>query len=178
MSYARNIITDVLHEMKVDAVLLSDYDKGFLTPEFIRKIIDSCNQRNIPCIADVKREPELYGGAVIKCNEEYQRKYNKSLSCLVHDSDMPYNLVVTAGQLTPIIWYEGELQKGFKTLPPVQCVNHVGAGDCFAVHLTLALSHGFSLKESAEIAYSAGRVYVQHRHNKPPCLDEIRADVI
>ena len=57
---------------------------------------------------------------------------------------------------------------------PVKSV--VGAGDCFAAHLALAKSHGFSLHESAEIAYSAGRTYVQHLHNRPIMPHEVARD--
>jgi sugar/nucleoside kinase (ribokinase family) len=56
-------------------------------------------------------------------------------------------------------------------------VNHVGAGDCFAAHLTLALAYGFSLKEAAGLAHSAGRVYVQSFHNHPPFPTDIAADM-
>lgn len=58
----------------------------------------------------------------------------------------------------------------------VNCVSHVGAGDCFAAHLVLALAHGFSLEDAAAIAHSAGRVYVQHEHNRPPMPEEIAED--
>jgi D-beta-D-heptose 7-phosphate kinase/D-beta-D-heptose 1-phosphate adenosyltransferase len=60
---------------------------------------------------------------------------------------------------------------------PVHCVNHVGAGDCFASIMTLSLAHGLSLEDSAFIAYSAGRIYVQHRQGRPPWPHEIRKDM-
>lgn len=60
---------------------------------------------------------------------------------------------------------------------PVKIVSHVGAGDCFAAHLALALAYGFSLKEAAVLAHSAGRVYVQSLHNIPPHPAEILADM-
>jgi len=59
----------------------------------------------------------------------------------------------------------------------VECKSHVGAGDCFAAHLTLALAHGIPLEQAAAIAHSAGRVYVQHLHGRPPYPIEIRKDL-
>jgi bifunctional ADP-heptose synthase (sugar kinase/adenylyltransferase) len=159
-----------------DAVLLSDYNKGLLQEDFIGQAVKKCAERNIPCVADCKRHPKLYTGCILKCNQEYQHQYNQELSELVYDSDTT-NLVVTTGPHTPLVWSKGTVVTGAPFLPPVACVNHVGAGDCFAAHLTLALACGLTLKESSIIAYSAGRVYVQHEHNRPPQPIEIAEDL-
>ena len=58
----------------------------------------------------------------------------------------------------------------------VEVKNHVGAGDCFAAHLILGLAYGLSLEDAATVAHSAGRVYVQFPHNRPPLPSEIVAD--
>ena len=60
----------------------------------------------------------------------------------------------------------------------VRVVSHVGAGDCFGAHIVLALAHGFSLREAAALAHSAGRVYVQFPHNRAPRPEEIAADLV
>lgn len=159
------------------AVLLSDYDKGFLTPDIVKYIANKCKERDIPCVADCKREPDIYDGCILKCNAEYQHANNQRLGELVFDAKSGQRLVVTAGRLNPVMWDgDGPVGLGYD-LPPVGCKNHVGAGDCFAAHLTLALAYEFSLKESAAIAHSAGRVYVQHLHNRPPRPEEISADM-
>lgn len=158
-------------------VLLSDYDKGFLTPEFIQRVLEVCQERKIPCVADCKREPEVYKGCILKCNEQYQHAHNRSLSHTIEDG---CSVVITAGPDTPLVWNNGKLEPPRNRTPSsstVSCVNHVGAGDCFAAHLTLALAYGFSLKEAAVIAHSAGRVYVQHPHNRPPYPGEVAADM-
>ncbi len=143
------------------AVLLSDYDKGFLTPEFIAEVVALCKSRSIPCVADCKRKPTTYSGCVRKCNVDYMMRW-----CCSAD-------VATTGPHPPMV--SGEPLP--LDLPDVRCINHVGAGDCFAAHLTLALAYGFSLKDAAALAHSAGRVYVQHLHNRPPTPTEIAADL-
>lgn len=158
-----------------DAVLLSDYDKGFLTPEFIRDVAGLCKDREIPCVADCKREPKTYPHCILKGNESWYDTCRKNNSY----NGPTKGLVVSFGSKVPLAvsndtggdssdWYE---------LPEVHCQNHVGAGDCFAAHLTLALAYGYSLKDAAAIAHSAGRVYVQHAHNRPPLPSEIVADM-
>ena len=152
-----------------DGVLLSDYDKGFLTLEFIREVVGLCKRRGVPCVADAKRAPEVYVGAILKGNSAWRRRYGSP------------DMVETNGGDTPMI-YHGNPQMfdiGVTSLrlSKVTCVNHVGAGDCFAAHLTLALAYGFSLEEAAAVAHSAGRVYVRHSHNCAPQPQEVVADM-
>lgn len=139
-------------------VLISDYDKGFLTPQFINVVTARCRERSIPCVADAKRRPSLYSWAIIKGNIDWCQ------------ANGPCD-VVTRGHEPPLV---GGVSRGQS--PPVKCINHVGAGDCFAAHLTLALAYGFSLEDAATIAHSAGRVYVQHQHNRAPHPSEIEDD--
>lgn len=156
----------ILERWNPDAILISDYDKGFMTPGFITAVIALATARGIPCVADAKREPAVYRGAFVKGNWEYGRK-NKGF--------MPDNRwVLTCGADNPLTFRWQDICK----LSPVGCVNHVGAGDCFAAHLTLALAHDMNLEDAAAIAHSAGRVYVQFPHNRPPHPQEIRADFL
>lgn len=140
------------------AVLLSDYDKGFLTPEFVRELIATAK---CPVVVDAKQRPAVYSGAVLKCNETYAALYPEVRS--------KPDTVVTRGDQFP---------EGFSpySYPAVKCVNHVGAGDCFAAHLALALAHDFSLTDAVTVAHCAGRVYVQHPHNRPPQIQETIAE--
>lgn len=174
--YERSAVMRVLlSDVAIGGVLLSDYDKGVLTEEFIRDVARICKERRIPCVADCKRPPVLYTGCILKCNAEYQEKYHE-----VMEPSMGWcsgKLVITGGHRNPLIWQDGGPQGLGYDLPAVKCVNHVGAGDCFAAHLTLALAHGFSLKDAAALAHSAGRVYVQYPHNSPPQPPEIMQDL-
>lgn len=166
-SVVRDEALTCLREWKPDGVLLSDYNKGVLIPEFSRKVIAECRRAKVPCVVDPKQEPGIYAGAVIKSNKEWLRKY------IEHEIPTPH--VITNGPGDIFIRY-ADSTDWIRELDPVLCVNHVGAGDCFAAHLTLALACGLSLKEAAGVAYSAGRVYVQRPHNSPPHPDEVSRD--
>lgn len=144
---------------KADAVLLCDYDKGFLTENFIQRVI----KRAKLCVVDVKREPSLFAGALLKCNKLYSEKYSINARGVITDgANLPIELATS--------------RRLGKVKSPVSCINHVGAGDCFSAHLTLGLAHDLSLEEAATVAHSASRVYVQHRHNRAPVLKEIIED--
>lgn len=155
--------TEQLAIKPLDAILISDYAKGLVTFELVKELVAIARAKHIPIIADVKREPEFYAGCLIKCNEAYASNH----------SPIPLD-IITRGALPPFV-------KGTEvTLPrvfDVPCVNHVGAGDCFAAHLAFALAHRFSLMDAATIAHSAGRVYVQKAFNKPPYPGDIIADM-
>ena len=152
------------------AVLISDYNKAFLTPDYIAKIIALCNMHGIPCVCDCIREPSIYRGAILKGNQNYLNKYSSRIQ-------FTDNVIITYGARNPIAWDGGATNGLGRDLQPVKCINHVGAGDCFAAHMTLALAYGFSLTEAATIAHSAGRVYVQYPLNRPPEPDEIDSDL-
>lgn len=139
-------------------ILLSDYAKGFLSCEFIRKLILFAKAKHIPIVADAKCEPSIYRGAIVKCNLAYARKYSWYKA-----------RVITRGALSPIVDDESlDLARD-----PVSCINIVGAGDCFAAHLVLGLACGKVVKVAAAFAHDAGRAYVQHAHNKPPTPGEV-----
>lgn len=159
-------LIEALETWGAEGVLISDYDKGLLTPDFIRHIIDWCEVRGVPCVADVKRDAPLYRGAIIKGNAEWWRTRSVPIGT---------RWVMTSGADLPTT--SDGYQCGPHHQPRVRCVNHVGAGDCFAAHLTLALACDFSLKEAAIVAHAAGRVYVQRRHNCPPHPDEVVRDL-
>lgn len=140
---------------KYDAILLSDYDKGYLSSDIMARLIRQANELGIPIVTDCKRHPDIYAGAILKGNCDYYNTYGRLD-------------IVTRGSASPEV--NG---KALEELPPVKCVNHIGAGDCFAAHLTLALAYGFSLEDAARVAHKAGWVYIQYPHNRPPRKEEI-----
>lgn len=52
-------------------------------------------------------------------------------------------------------------------MPSPQSV--IGAGDCFVAFVTMALARGFNLQEASTLAFAAGSLYVQKKHNSPLC---------
>ena len=155
-----------------DGVLLSDYNKGFLTEEVIERIVGSCKRRNIPCVADCKREPSFYKGCLLKCNNDYYCKYYNQIL----NMQVPL-LVVTNGCAVPLIREHNTLINPKSHPVKVKCENFIGAGDCFSAHFVLGLVYDLTIEESAMFAHSAGRVYVQKKHNSPPHYSHICEDM-
>lgn len=53
----------------------------------------------------------------------------------------------------------------------------IGAGDCFVAILALALAYGMNVKEAVEVAYTAGAIYVQKKHNKPVTVNDLQCHI-
>jgi len=155
-----------------DAVLISDYDKGFITGSFVNQITQVVAQ----VVADVKQTPSTYYGCCLKMNSDYYRK-NSEDSGWGQWSYFPHAVVTNGCRPPRMIGGCNVWEFPYNHYRPVLCRNHVGAGDCFAAHLTLALAHGLDWPHAATIAHSAGRVYVQHRFGRPPWPHEIRKDL-
>ena len=153
-----------------DAVYLADYAKGLFDDKFMEACISACDVLGVPVVCDPKRHPKHCKGAVLKCNEEFTQRYAMT-------AHLPA-AVATYGSAPPVVFDGGEARiAGRDSDPPPVCINHIGAGDCFGAWLTLGLAHGLGLIAAARLAHAAGRVYVQHLHNRPPWPHEIRKEL-
>jgi len=169
---SRSNLLAAVKEFGPDAILLSDYDKGTLSQGLVTDLTVYAYEKHLPIVADAKREPLFYSATVLKCNGYYARRFQPA-----RVAGNLAGLVVTHGELPPRMPAIGSACQEWPELPRRTCVNHVGAGDCFAAHLLLGLAHGLSLNQSARVAHSAGRVYVGAEHNRAPLPEEIRADL-
>src|SRR6266850_1634849 len=75
MAEWRYLVCKAIETMKFDGILISDYDKGFLDKATIARIISFCNNEKISVVADAKRQPDTYVGSLLKCNNDYAKKY-------------------------------------------------------------------------------------------------------
>lgn len=118
----------------IDLVIISDYDKGFLTSEQCLSLSKYCYNNNIPVFVDSKKtDLSCFENCIIKINQhEYEKiiKYPKNL-----------DLIVTLGA-------DGVLYKGdiYKT-DGVEVFDVCGAGDVFISSLVyMYLKHGDMIK--------------------------------
>lgn len=129
-----------------DYVVISDYDKGFLTPEFIdyvcslypNKIIVDTKKKNLSC----------YKNCIIKCNEE---EYSKI-------SSMPVNseIIVTKGK-------NGAEWKNKKFLAPsVEIFDVTGAGDVFLATFSVLFYQTKDIEYSIQKAVNLATLSTKH----------------
>lgn len=141
-----------------DAVIISDYNKGFLTYEHIEKIIKASTG---PVFIDTKKTqladisaPNVF----FKINELEYRNARST----------PSNLIVTLGD-------KGAMY-GDKKFPTkkVEVMDVCGCGDTFLASLAVQYLYTKDIEQSIIFANVAAGITVQHRGNYAPSYDEIK----
>ena len=152
-----------------DAVIFEDYDKGLLSPDFIRAVTDAANQAGVPSIVDPKFSNFLaYSGVTLfKPN---LKELNEALGIRVakHDLNgvlraveelrlrMPHeNTLITLSE-HGVIAVDGQLASVHIPAHFRKITDVSGAGDTVVAVMALGLAAGLPLLEAAEIANLAG----------------------
>lgn len=153
----------------VDAVILSDYNKGLFTAENAQAMIALCRERNIPVVVDLKpANAAIFSGAtVVAPNLKEAREicagfdpYQKESSLkAIHDILGAEKVVVTIGGEGMLVYENGAAchVPGRR----VTAVDPCGCGDTVRACLTLGLVSGLTLAAAAEFANYAASLAVQ-----------------
>ena len=155
-------VSNLLKSGEFKVCIISDYDKGFCNPKFIKKIIALCKENNIITLVDPKTKDvnKFKGASLIKPNSNEAAKI---LGVSLDDLPKPENVVenisksldisnvlFTRGSKGMILYSEGSLTDISAVKQEV--FNVVGAGDTVIAGLCAGLISGFSIKESSLIA--------------------------
>ena len=131
-------------EGKYDALVISDYNKGYMTEKKLFELVDWFDG---PVFIDSKKT-NLPPDAYIKINElEYERMSSGNYE----------NLIVTRGSKGAE--YKGEIYEAEK----VKVFDVAGAGDTFLAALTYGYLKYGTIEESIPLANKAAAVAVSHR---------------
>lgn len=143
-----------------DAIVVSDYNKGTVSYELIRELIDT----KIPVFVDTKKtDLRSIDGAFYKLNfDEYSK-----LETFTFDD----KLIVTLGK-------DGAMWNG-KTYdaPQIDVVDVCGAGDTFLASFVYQYLQTNNIDTSIEFAIKSASITVQHTGVYAPTLEEINAFV-
>ena len=139
-----------------NAVVVSDYNKGFLTYEHIEYIIQNFKG---PVFIDTKKtDLQRFQGAYVKINS-----LENSLA-----TSVPEDLIVTLGK-------QGARYKDqIYSSPTIEVSDVCGAGDTFLSALTYQYLLTKDIEKAIIFANIAASLTVQHRGNYAPSYDEIR----
>ena len=139
-----------------DAIVVSDYNKGFLTYEHIEYLVHNSNG---PVFIDTKKtDLERFQGAWVKINQLESTLMTSS----------PSGLIVTLGSKGAKLWDNIYPTKAVE-------VNDVcGCGDTFLAALAVQYLFTNDIEKAILFANVAAGITVQHRGNYAPTYDEIR----
>jgi D-beta-D-heptose 7-phosphate kinase/D-beta-D-heptose 1-phosphate adenosyltransferase len=130
---------------KYDAIVISDYDKGFMTYQNVESI-RTCYPGPI-FIDTKKRDLARFEGCYVKINEQ---EYRQSISKC-------NNLIVTLGS-------RGAQYRGLSYSPcPTEVVDVCGAGDTFLAALTFEFLKSQCMDRAINFANQCASITVRHR---------------
>ena len=183
-----NHILTILSDQPINAIIFEDYDKGCITPELIRSIVEFANKKNIPTLVDPKKRnfmeyknvtlfkpnfKELVEGSKIDIPKGDFDGIFKASQKLHNELKSKY-LLITLSELGVFISYNGS----FKTIPAeIRDIADVsGAGDtligtaslCLAAKLDPELIAGISNLAGGLVCEKVGVVPI----NKDQLLEE------
>lgn len=152
-----------------DAVVVSDYNKGFLSVEFIEFVSDLFKRNTF---LDTKKVLGPWSQKInyVKINN---KEYEHNLRCL--NGDLPEyfagNLVVTLGKDGSKYFHNGSFIKVDPVILPVDSFS--GAGDSFLAGLVYSILENESLKEAVGFANRVAAISVSKKGISTVTMEEI-----
>jgi D-beta-D-heptose 7-phosphate kinase / D-beta-D-heptose 1-phosphate adenosyltransferase len=163
----------------IKAVVLSDYNKGFLTEEACRFYIKVATKRLIPVVVDPKgKDWSKYKGATVICpNVKEFNDYMGASGVFMSDKQAAKrfkNMVVKCG--ADGIGLNRETFPHREHIPAhkVPVFDVTGAGDTVVAMIAAGLAAGADLRTSAIMANAAASVVVQKVGTSVCTLEELR----
>lgn len=166
----------------VDALLLSDYGKGVLTPSLTQKLISLARARQIPCLIDPKgKDYSKYRGATLITPNRAEAALATNISItdeaallnagmkLKNDLDLTYAIITLSEDGMAIF---GDTVEKIPTVAR-EVYDVTGAGDTVLASLGFALACGLGITEAALFATSAAAVVVGKLGSATTTLEEI-----
>lgn len=157
---------------QADAAVLSDYDKGVITPRVAQAFLSACRENGIPTAADSKNFLflKLEGMSVLKPNiSELRRETGIAIeddasldeAVRVFFSNLsPQAVAVTRGEKGMSIYEAGAKRVDIPAVA-AEVFDVSGAGDTVLAALSLGLASGASFLESAKLANYAASIVVR-----------------
>ena len=173
-----------------DAVLVSDYGTGLVTPRLVSaiktRLARSRRRRPVPIVVDSRYELLRYHG-VTACtpNEseveqmlgvtigEDRRSVERAGRTLLKKTRSK-GVVLTRGSLGMAVFVPGQRTAHIPIYGTDEVADVTGAGDTVIATIALALAAGASLYEGARLANYAGGVVVMKRGTATVSSDELR----
>lgn len=169
----------------VDAILLSDYRSGLITPELIDAIRNLPQTANLILTADTQGELDKYRQfRLVKCNRaeaeaflgyklESDEHYSRAIAELQSRLDIQ-SVLITRGAHGLTIGQQGQEAVHIPVANATEVYDVTGAGDTAIAVATLALCAGARPVEAAQLANIAAGLVVRRWGNAVVTLAELQ----
>ncbi|MCC7178062.1 MAG: hypothetical protein IT177_06690 [Acidobacteria bacterium] len=158
-----------------DAVLISDYGSGLVTPALARDLAERVRRRGVPVLLDSRYALTRYRGLTACAPNESEVeqalgvRIDDDLRVLERagrrmlDRTRMSAVIVTRGSRGMAVFEPGKKTVHIPIFGSDQIADVTGAGDTVMASLTLALAAGASVEEAARLANVAGGLVVMKR---------------
>jgi D-beta-D-heptose 7-phosphate kinase/D-beta-D-heptose 1-phosphate adenosyltransferase len=154
-AHSLNLESHKIKDLDVDCIVISDYDKGFVSYELVETLRTRFSG---PIFVDTKKtDLARFEGCYVKVN---QLEYSRSTSRCT-------DLIVTLGEQGATYQHQQFLAQ------PVELADVTGAGDTFISALAYQYMNTGDITESVKFAIRASSITVQHHGTYAPTLKEI-----
>ncbi len=178
---------------KADAVIISDYGSGLITPELVKKLKTQLSKRRrrrqVPIVVDSRYNLTRFRDCTA-CTPN-QSEVEASLGISIADNDRSLEtagrsllkrtraggVVITRGSRGMAVFVPGRRTNHISIHGSDEVADVTGAGDTVIATLTLALSAGASLYEAACLSNYAGGLVVLKRGTATVSRDELVAAI-
>jgi rfaE bifunctional protein kinase chain/domain len=169
-----------------DAVLISDYGSGLVTPALAHDLRDRLRARRVPVLVDSRYAVTRYRGLTACAPNESE--VEQALGVRIDDNPRVLEragrqvlartrmqaVVVTRGSRGMAVFEPGRRTVHIPIFGSDQIADVTGAGDTVMATLTLALATGASVEEAARLANVAGGLVVMKRGTATVTAAELR----
>jgi D-beta-D-heptose 7-phosphate kinase/D-beta-D-heptose 1-phosphate adenosyltransferase len=177
-------ISDLLDNM--DVLVLSDYGKGLLTPDFVRNLIDLAQEKNVPVLVDPKQKDfGCYRGATIvtpnkkelaeasgKTSLQLDGEVEEAARVLLDAHDIGAIIATRSADGISVIPKDGEATH--HRTPSIEVYDVSGAGDTVVAVVASVIASGGSLADAAKLANKAGAIVVSKLGTATVTREELR----
>jgi D-glycero-beta-D-manno-heptose-7-phosphate kinase len=177
------------HLAQTQALLLSDYHVGLLTPALVAQALELARAAKLLITSDAQGDLQKYVGfGVVKCNADETRDYlrrdlrtDDDFASAAHELRQSLNLsvgmVITRGADGATVANADNSTAHCPSPAITDVYDTVGAGDTAIAVITLAVAAGASLADAAMLANYASGLVVRRVGNYAPTPDELEQAV-
>lgn len=171
---------------RATGVILSDYGKGLLQPEFIAWVVAEAHRRDLKVVTDPKgRDYTRYRGVDMLTPNQKEASDASGINVvddasssdaarIIQRSVRANALVITKGPSGVSVYPKGRPSRHIPARAR-EVFDVTGAGDSFIAAMGMALFSGATFAEAAEIGNMAGGIAVGHVGVASVSLDAIRS---
>ncbi len=169
-----------------DAVLVSDYRSGVITPAVVATIQTAARRHGVLSVVDSQGDLGQFAGFdLVRCNRQEAERYLKTALGSNDDFKQALERLVTELQIGGMVISRGSdglslLDRGSESQHLAstnrsQVFDVTGAGDTLIAVITLALAGGLDLRTAAQLGNLAAGIAVQRLGNVAVTAEELAA---